>query len=159
MSRGLIFMNPMNPLPDSEFFKISHNRSRFFPRSTSCHSRSLSPQYMRRRSIDAMEIPSNCIHVQESIGKGNIKSCIRMISCTRASQMQFNLWDFLLIDLRGVSGIYPRCLYKREHPMRYCVTWPSATFMKYIQRDWKCWLLLESIDTLSYTKGPLLFVQ
>lgn len=72
MSRGLIFMNPLHPLPpDNEFLKFSH-RSRLFPRSTSCNSRSLSPQYMRRRSIGASEIPSNCIHVQENIGKGRL---------------------------------------------------------------------------------------
>ncbi|KAI6176265.1 Protein kinase domain-containing protein [Aphelenchoides bicaudatus] len=81
MSRGLIFMNPMNPLPpDAEFFKFSQ-RSRFFPRSASCHSRSLSPQYMRRRSIGAsLEIP------------------VKLCSCPRKSEIVYergNIEDFL----------------------------------------------------------------
>ncbi|KAI6217050.1 Protein kinase domain-containing protein [Aphelenchoides fujianensis] len=59
--RGAVFMNPLHD------FHKPHR----FPRSASCHSRSLSPQSRHRmRVYDAMEISPNAVQVQEIVGTG-----------------------------------------------------------------------------------------
>ncbi|KAI6187477.1 Protein kinase domain-containing protein [Aphelenchoides besseyi] len=60
MSRGTVFMNPLH-----DFHKPR------FPRSASCHSRSLSPQSrFRHRPFDALEVSSNAVQIQEIVGTG-----------------------------------------------------------------------------------------
>ncbi|CAD5227240.1 unnamed protein product [Bursaphelenchus xylophilus] len=69
MSRGAVFMNPLHEGFGFDHSPFYHHHFKRFPRSASCHSRSLSP-HMRRRSVDSLEIPSSYVHVQESVGKG-----------------------------------------------------------------------------------------